>query len=197
MRIENPENWPIIYQDDFESDREDWITGDREIEDLIISLAIRNGHYEIDAQAIGDLTLYLVNSKYFTQDVYYSAEVYLEDVPANEDFGLIFRHSDGSNYGGFGISSDGRFVVYFKVDDEFSKPIDFQQSTIIEQNNWNTLAVLISGDQYTFYINETMVGNLTETRLTGERYGFGFQLRKGESVSVLFDNFIVHENISP
>ena len=137
------------------------------------------------------------NAKYFTQDVYYSAEVYLEDVTANEDFGLIFRHSDGSNYGGFGISSDGRFVVYFKVDDEFSKPIDFQQSTVIEQNNWNTLAVLISGDQYTFYINETMVGNLTETRLTGERYGFGFQLRKGESASVLFDNFIVHENISP
>jgi len=187
--INNPDTWPVFVYDTFELKSENWNQGKKEFDKTIIILAIENGVYQIDASTQDGITLWLVNSLDYPQDVYYSADINLVETPANEDFGLIFRQSDGGNYGGFGISNDGKYIAYFKIDNEFFKPIDWKPSSYITKNGVNSLAVLIVGDSYSYYINGNLVGQTTESRLQGSKYGFGFQLRIGETALVEFDNF--------
>ena len=187
--INMPETWPVIEYDPFSQESENWIQGERELDKVSLNLNIKNGVYQIEANAHDNLTLYLVNSLEFPQDVFYSADVNLVETPPNEDFGLVFRQTDGSNYGGFGISNDGKLIAYFKIENKWFKPIDWKPSSAIKLNSINTLSVLIEGDFYRYYINGALVGQTTESRLNGPNYGFGFQLREEETAVVEFDNF--------
>jgi hypothetical protein len=92
------------------------------------------------------------------QDFVLEVETTQLNGPTNNDYGVILRHQDDTNFYSFEISGDGYYTFNKLVDNELFDIIPWQESSIIKQgNNHNTLRLEVVGTNFTFYINDELV----------------------------------------
>jgi len=189
---DDPTTWPIIASDSFDQPSNDWPQGNIEQPNKIsMDITTKDGVYQIDAHAEDQMNFVLPNFSGYPQNAYYSVDIRLVDTPPGRFFGLVFHHLDFSDFGGFGISSDGKMFAFFVMNTEYSAAIQKTPSEFIQPNGFNTLSLLIDGDTYHYFINGNLVGQVTEPRSTGPRCGFYIDLGTDENGLVEFDNFLI------
>lgn len=73
----------------------------------------------------------------------------------------------------FYYSNEGKFAVFIMHSDgTFTALQDWTTSTAINPNDWNILRVIAVGPYFHFYINGTLVANITDTELNEGYVGF-------------------------
>lgn len=181
----------IYFQDDFSSADSGW-TRDTFAEGLT--------DYDQDSYRI------LVN------ETYYSIWSYIEhgdqaDVSIEADtrkiggddvneFGLVCRHLDTSNFYVGVITSDGYYGFLKTVnggDFEVIGSDTFSESSLINTgSSSNHVRLDCVGDTLTLYANDQMLGQVTDSTITSGLVGLYAGTYDVGGTDVLFDNFVVH-----
>ncbi|HEX4966513.1 MAG TPA: protein kinase [Thermoanaerobaculia bacterium] len=122
-------------------------------------------------------------------DYYLSVEATKTEGAADTSFYLILRDTDSQRYG-FTVdigSGEFTFALYDNAWKDLEKGM---ASSSIHAGQTNRLAVLVEGSHYSFFINDTLVGEVTDGTLRSGTTGVGVGLtKKGDSALVEFDNF--------
>jgi len=90
--------------------------------------------------------------------------------------GFIFRHQDEDNYFAYLIDNNGEFVILAKTNGEWSRVVDWQPAAGYRAGETNLLAIKAQGSDYTVLLNNRQVGQFTDDRFTGGRYGIAVEL---------------------
>jgi len=112
----------------------------------------------------------------------------------NNDFGLICRYQDESNYYYFIISSDGYYGIG-KVKDGVQNLIDMADNnmlptdTITVGDATNTIRADCVGSTLTLYVNGQQVDSKTDTDFTEGNVGLMAGTFEEVYTDILFDNF--------
>jgi len=122
-------------------------------------------------------------------DFYLSVEATKTNGPADADCRLILR-SDGGRYYSFAVNANGfGFSLYDKTWKTLQK---WTASSAIRTGTGqpNRLAVLVEGSHFSLFINDTLVGEVTDDTLQGGSAGLAVELEKqGDKARFEFDNF--------
>lgn len=107
----------------------------------------------------------------------------------NHGYGIAFRHNDPKSYYFFAIDSGGRFRVDTVINDRSTTLIPFTANAAIVKGlgRSNTLLVIVQGQQATFLVNGTPVGQATLKTFGNGTIG----LRGVSDGAVLFTQFSV------
>jgi hypothetical protein len=111
--------------------------------------------------------------------------------PVNNSFGLIVRYQPGSDdYYWYKISSDGYYAVDIYENDDFASLVKWTKSEAINQDldATNRLKVVCSGEQCSFYVNDSHLTDVSDGRLRSGNIGLGVATLEEPGVVVHFDN---------
>ncbi len=109
--------------------------------------------------------------------------------PEDNDYGLILRHQDDTNFYSFEISSDGFYTFTKLVDDELYEIIPWQQSDAINPGaDSNRLRVEAGEASFTFYINDERVDAAFDTEFDQGDIGLIAGAYEEAGVHIAFDN---------
>lgn len=114
--------------------------------------------------------------------------------PENNEFGLICRYKDKSNFYFFAIGSDGYFGI-FKVKDGqnilISRSEMSSSNAIKGEVNQNHLRADCVGSTLTFYVNGALLDQKEDAEFTSGDVGLIAGTYDEVGTEVLFDNFVV------
>jgi len=189
------QDWRLFLSDNFDSFELEWPTGEDNDSDQLGLYEISGGVY---SWTIESLNGYVGNSQIPTLDDFgdFYASVDVEKISGAEDasYGMIFRVDIDWYYYEFLICVDwGEFNINLFQNEEWIVLTDWTESSAINIDGPNQLAVLAEGSQFQFFINGDLVAELENDRiplggvgLTGEVYD------TGDKVTIHFDNFKVY-----
>lgn len=186
---EAPSHWPIVFSDSFSTSENGWPMGDYDYDQVTLKILITNGQYRVEAIAHKKFTLWATHPMDFIPDFHLTADARQVSGPRMRAFGLVFRLTDGDNYGFFGISDDQQFLVRIKHQGEWTHPVDWTETTAIRPGEMNRLKVVAEGSRYLLFINDQKVGEVVDDLLSSGKAGFGLELDVGETAVFEFDNF--------
>lgn len=194
---ELPPGWSSSMDDDFTSNRNDWLTGSFDDDYGKAELAVEDGLYRWSVKAASDEGVFWwVYSELNREpgDFYLSVDGRQRDGDvSNADYGLIFRFVDEDNFYFFAISDDQHMMVELLQDNEWITFIDWKETSLVRPGQVNRLAILAQGTHYEFYINGEPAGELDDDRLSGGTAGLGVDVWTVEGATFEFDNFQVYQ----
>jgi len=115
--------------------------------------------------------------------------------PQDNNFGLVIRdQGDEENFYWYQVSGDGYYSVDMMWLGEWVTLVNWQQSEAINQGlgATNRLKVICSGNQCSFYANDTWLTNVTDDTFTSGQIGLAAGAFNVEGVVVHFDNVKVY-----
>jgi hypothetical protein len=129
-------------------------------------------------------------------DFVLEADVTTVEGPDNNVAGLVFRFNEDTNeFYNFSIGADGYYVLT-KDGLEYTEPVflvEWNTSSVINQGKTtNHLKVEVIGDTFKYYINDTLVGEVSDSSLpAGGQVGIISGTFDDGNVHVSFDNLKV------
>lgn len=148
--------------------------------------------------SISDTGGYIQGDDYYKGNNFKNFDLYV-DIKFDEDTeagtacsGLVFRKStlgweDGAYI--FSICNDSHYeVYYYQIGDWDSLTTSWARNTIVS-GDWNRIEVHAMDDQFTFYINNSMVFEMTDSRRKTGRFGIYIEADEGSPALTWFDNF--------
>jgi len=113
--------------------------------------------------------------------------------PDNNDHGLLLRYLDANNFYRFTISGTGYYAFDKYKDGQWVTLVDWTESSaIVAGRATNRLRVVCQGANFTFYVNDTRVGEAQDADFSSGDVGIEVGTYKDPgSVHVSFDNFRV------
>lgn len=125
-------------------------------------------------------------------DAFY-VEVDIEQVagPSNGEYGVIFRWLDDNNFYGYYLSGQGTFSLWRKSAGEWTELMPWTVTTalIVGDGAVNRLGLLVEGAQMTLFVNDVVVGQVTDDTLSGGQLALSAGTFAEGSLEVTFDNF--------
>ncbi|MHB9034800.1 MAG: hypothetical protein ACYC6L_17355 [Anaerolineae bacterium] len=109
-------------------------------------------------------------------------EVKAEKISGSDDgdFGLIYRFQDDSNFYVFKVVDKGSYSVSALIDNEWYEVLPWTESDYINHGGVNTIAVVAYGDEFSFFINGTLVDSVVDKTFTsGDIALFGSTYNEG------------------
>lgn len=124
-------------------------------------------------------------------DFYVEVEASQAAGPGDGMQGVMFRYVDSDNFYAFLISADGWYVLLKYVDGEVSRPVDWQESELIETDAGavNRLAVLADGRALTLYVNDEELTRVQDRSLAAGQIALIAGTNKDGGLEADFDNF--------
>ena len=106
-------------------------------------------------------------------DFYMEVDVLHREGALDNQFGVLFRYDENSNYNLFAASNDGYYTMQVYVDGEWQAVIEWTETDTIEvgEGTLNTLGLLAEGDTFTLLINDFIVDEVTDDSLDGTNIG--------------------------
>lgn len=103
-------------------------------------------------------------------------------------YGLVFRHPSSGNYYAFEIDSNGKWQFFKDVDNTVTTLADYQANDAIKSglNVENTIQARVIGQNYTFFVNGTQVGQFADTTFTSAG---SWGLDGADNVEVVYTDF--------
>jgi hypothetical protein len=113
--------------------------------------------------------------------------------PDDNDYGVIVRHVNDSNFYRFEISSDGYYNVQKRQKGLWEKLIpDWTESSAIQKGKAvNHLRVVCAGRTLTFYVNQVQLAQVTDASFSRGAVGVLVGTLTQPDVQVAFDNLQV------
>ena len=190
--LEEAADWPLVYQDNFETDRGIWEIGELSFTNFQATISIEQGQYLWNLDILNENVQFPVATYQSVAEVELANKMYLGvDVryisgdPELIRYGIVFRRQ-GDNFYLFRIERGEVFSILLRQDGE---SIDLVREVVIPNfNQGDTIRLGIITDQFTysFFINDSFVGQIEDDRLTLGNLGlssFSFT-----DYSVAFDN---------
>jgi hypothetical protein len=93
--------------------------------------------------------------------------------PITYFYGILVRHASQGNYYTFEIDSNGKWRFGKGADGQFTEIIPYVPNAAIHRglNVTNSLKVMMQGSNFTFFINGTQVGQVSDTTYTSGKCG--------------------------
>jgi hypothetical protein len=117
--------------------------------------------------------------------------------PDNNVAGLIFRYNEDTNeFYNFSIGADGYYVLT-RDGYDYTDPIFLVEwntsSAITQGKNTNHLKLEVVGDTFKYYVNDTLIGEVSDSSLEAGQVGVIVGTFDGGEVHISFDNLKVSQ----
>jgi hypothetical protein len=178
----------LLFQDDFSKTSSGWLVG----QDSAGQVAYDGGGIRIFVSQPGAARL-TVPSLRFT-DVHIEADTIKLTGPDNNNFGLVCRYQNESNFYFFEISSDGYYTIGKYIDGVMSLigMTQMRSHNAIHQGSAiNHLRVDCSGYSLVLYVNGEKLAGVEDMDLKSGDVGLIAGALKTPGTDILFDNFSV------
>lgn len=170
--LDSAKLWPLVLNDDFLDNSNDWYVG-QESDDLAdISWTVADGRYRWEATANQSFGWWVYLEIEAISDFYLTSEMRLLTGPPDAEMGLIFRVSDDWRFYLFEINGQGQFSVFYFDSTEWFELWSVTDSSAIRSDRENRLSVIAQGDLMTFFINDQYVAELRDDQLDMGKAGF-------------------------
>ena len=183
--------WPVVLQDGFDADENDWRTGDYSDERITGSRSITGGKYHWEANALDGVVWWSVPDVASVSDVQLTVDA--KRVSGIEDgrYGVVIGRVDNDNYGFFQVKDSQSFKFSVRHEGEWDTVLAWTEASSIRPGEVNQIKIIVTGSHYAFYINDQLVGETDDDRLSRGKVGLAIELDKGDSATFEFDNFEV------
>jgi hypothetical protein len=186
-----PAGWRQAFSEPFDSDVGRWLLLDEPQGYATQKSTIANGVYHWETEAHQDFVSYVYPASDQASDFHATVRARRVSGTMSGEYGLVFRIL-GESYYRFVVSDLGLFTVEKYNLGEWTDLISSSLSTEIRPGEINALTVAASGDQFTFYINGTRVGEAQDRSITNGYIGVTIGLQEEGDVAVFeFDEFEV------
>ncbi len=118
---------------------------------------------------------------YVYSDFLAEADTYHSFGPTAVEYGLYFRNTDGDNYYYFGISANGHFNFWKRIDAEWIEILPWAPSDALEtgEGAYNRMGVLANGAQLTLLANDVMLAEVEDDSIAAGYGRLRPHLRRG------------------
>lgn len=185
--------WPLLLSEPFDSNTNNWLTQSSTTTDGTYKISLAGGKYrwEVEAQ---------------TQEFFSPG---LPDFPPVSDFstsvefdqlqgsdlavaGIIFRAGNDGFYC-FTLNQQGLFRFFLNYKGQLTNSQSWQEPKVKLNAHNNKLAVSAVGSHFIFFLNDQIVGEADDTRLTNGWVGLAMGAPVSTQTAIVeFDNFEVH-----
>jgi uncharacterized caspase-like protein len=184
--------WNLVIGDSFDTNDNQWDTDPIDNpDDLAGTREIVDGKYRWKMQANRDFATMASGSHLTGSDFYAAVDAQQLEGSATCGYGLLLRETPAGLYQ-FGLSdSDRQFSVFAWNEAAGTSQllIGPLKSTAIHPGEVNKLSVIAQGTHYHFFINDQLVGEMTDDQwATGNVTLFTQLCKAGDSAVVEFDN---------
>ncbi|NMC35119.1 MAG: DUF2167 domain-containing protein [Veillonellaceae bacterium] len=177
----------VLFEDDFSKTSSGWDqttseSGTTDYKDGTYQILVNQTQYDLWANP----------GKSFT-DVSTEVDAVMIGGPVDNDFGIICRYKDTSNYYFGIISSDGYYAIGYVKDgkqDIFADQLEFSDA-IKQGTESNRIRFDCVGSTLTLYANGTQLTQVTDSTLTSGDVGLMAGTFDTAGTNVSFDNFVV------
>ena len=184
--------WPIILSDTFDSNQNDWPTGSDTGEFASITWTNANGKYRWDATAKQGFIWWSYPAVSDVNDFYLSVDAQQISGPTTAQMGLLLRLFDNSNFYLFKIDNNQRYTFELSSGDGWTTLLDWTNSPALKPDEVNHLTVFAEGNYFAFFVNGSLVAELTDDHLAGGKGGVAIGLdNAGDQAVFEFDNFVL------
>jgi serine/threonine-protein kinase len=184
-----PSGWTVVLCDTFDTNENDWYTGEYEGNLVTGEKLIADGKYRWDATALGNVVWWSIPDVTLETDFYLTVEAKRISGVENGQYGLVFRKVDGDNYALFKIEDSQYFKFSLKYEGEWDTVIDWTETSAVRPGKTNRVTVIAQGSHYTFYINDQYVAEAEDDRLSQGKAGMAIELVNTDDTAVFeFDN---------
>ena len=183
-------NSKVFFSDTFDSNANGWNEGTTKDDYGTITYTI-NGNYTWDVTANK-----AVNQKSWASrapevgDLVASVDATHVSGAENASYGIVFRVKDTNNLYYFCISDSGYYYVGLLKDGTWTTLIDWKEINTLNINGLNKLKVIGKGDEFTFFVNDKQVDQITDGSYPEGTAGLAIELYEaGDQSTFIFDNF--------
>jgi hypothetical protein len=183
--------------DPFDDNHEYWLTESGNDEFAKYTLRIIGGIYRWDMYEVKQPFLYWSNVRRRNWvedfDMYVDSKINPADgTPGEVCTGFVFRTASWDWEDGaytFSVCNDSYFDVDYYSNGEWDVIADWTYSDAIQAGDWNRLEISGRGNRFTFRINQQVVFEMTDDRLSAGGLGLLVEINEAKPVSIWFDNF--------
>ena len=195
---EERNKWPLILQDTFDDNRNEWPLEDDDGDLASVSWKIENGKYEWDTLAKEGFIYWTYPSVDPVTDFILSVDAQQIEGPQNGQHGLVFRLLDQNNYYLFMIDLDKNYSFELYNEGEWFTLTYGNISPSVLQNDENRITVIGEGSNFRFYINDIFISEETDLSLLSGRSGIAIGLTSPQDQAKFeFDNFELRSSEEP
>jgi len=183
----------LVFGDDFSPDSNgSWLLETDESG----STVIQDGRLVVDVSQPGTLQ-YSALEEPSLADFDLAVEAELLNGDRDATYGLLFRMASSQEFYRFELTGDGRYVIErHDADGTWHRLVDgWQQSSAImtEPGAVNQLRVTAVGPALTFYINDTLLQELQDSRYAAGKLALDAGTFSDERTIAAFDNLTIRE----
>ena len=189
--------WPIIYCEEFDDNRNNWVLGQFD-EDLVTTTTkIENGKLIIEK--IGKPTsgytggVVSWHELVSTSDFAVTATVKIDSKNRDVSWGFVFRNDliNSKNLYDFEIFKQG-YYNFLKLNDGVWTPLLLNKSnSSIKWDEENTLTIVGEGNEFTFYVNGQLINSYSDSSIKGTVISLAMTQAEGASATYTIDNILV------
>jgi len=176
--------------DPFKDNSQFWFTDSVDDEYMKGSTAIQDGVYIWEVQKVKQTFVYWAHFRKGSQfkdfDVYVDSKI-VEDACSGFAFRAASREWDDGTYT-FSVCNNSYFSVRY-TREEWEDISGWLYSNAIQNNDWNRLEIRARGDHFTFIINNEVVFEMTDERLSKGGLALLVEVEEEKPVTIWFDNF--------
>ena len=180
----------VLYHDDFSPEN----TGSWHIEgDELGSTAINNGQLTIEVRSPNTIQYATLQEPAFS-DFDLEIDATLVDGAPNSTFGVLFRMQESGEFYRFELMNDGHYMIerYGGEDDWIRLADDWTFSeSILSGENSNRLKIIAKGPNMSFFVNNELLREVTDTALTNGTIGLDAGTFGTNLTVAAFDNLVL------
>jgi hypothetical protein len=180
-----------LFQDDFDSPRSGWGADQREE----FECGYEEGEYFIELRELNWFAWAYPGVQF--DNVGIETDVYPASGSQDSHFGVICRYVDVGNFYYFGISADGYYAIFRRVDGGDLEVLTGDGGGMIPSpairtgGQTNRILVVCDEDELSLYVNGELLETVTDDAHAQGDVGLGAGSGLEEDVRIQFDNFIV------
>lgn len=162
-----PKGGVIYYSDDFSDVNSGWTYQG----DLFGVVGYQNGEYHIEVKSAGGGFYWGVANKPQYADVVINVKSRIVTPNDGGYYGVLCRYRDPLNFYLAALSEDGYFGIFKAVAGEYAVLVDWDYSRSIPRYSGAELTVACTGNTITLAVNDTVLGQVTDSDLTSGDIG--------------------------
>lgn len=183
----------LLFQDSLASNKNMWIEG------LIDQrFYLQDGQYHINAFAYEQPVVAFTEKKSHIKDFVLEADLALLEGPNANGYGIVFRMVDNAFYF-LELSGDGRFRFRRIEGERRTTLLDWTPHAAIKTGKAsNTLRVVAQGPLFSFFVNDTLIGSISDSSLLDGTFGVAVsQNDRSGGTHAFFDNLSIFKPGAP
>jgi hypothetical protein len=188
--METPTPQLLVLEDDFSNPKSGWDRG----ADSDAEWGYQDGEYRILVTAL-DMTVWAnTRERYDLANLVMVVEARRVAGPLDNQYGVIVRYQDRSNFYLFSVSSDGQYGVQMLRDDNWKELVKWTPSDLVRQNEGtNVLRVEAKGSEMRFLANGELLCVVNDSTITSGSIGLAAGTFSDTGVEVRFDTLLVRQ----